>query len=505
VNARIPAFAVFLTSLHAGAQPIPPIAIDPQLIPSAANTALPLQIHGDAIYLTAGFSGVAGSFAELSWKTRNLFHFGETTSLAVEAGVRLAEIQWGLTRHTVFGTRWKLGVTASLRRFHYNQEKESSLTAFDRDIRQYRGFQLLDDTIDYTSTGYGSTGFAQYPFHGGLSHFGLVYGYDVSAQHPITAASLEYFSEFAAYHNRFSGIRTSWIMPSYTWNTVDNPAIPTRGTFFTTRATFAGLGGGVNLIEPAIEARHYRAGLRKRDVIAFSARARLIHGYSGQSAPPFDRYYMGGEDEVRGLNSWSASPIAFVPSTSSINVLNPDGSQRFQPVIVNNTLTFAPVTQTIPIYRPVALGGDAKVLANAEYRAALKGPFTLVFFADMGLNRIVFADQLRLNQGFVDLLNQNFPSSSFRNRLGIAPGLQRARMSIGAELRVRLPKIGEPIRFFWAWNPRVYNQSIPVPLPFDRSLFPNQATFINAMQIYGAPLRFQEPRNSLRFSVGRTF
>jgi outer membrane protein insertion porin family len=184
---------------------------------------------------------------------------------------------------------------------------------------------------------------------------------------------------------------------------------------------------------------------------------------AAEARPPSDRYYLGGEDEVRGFNIWSVSPIAFIPDVVSIGVLNADGTQRVTPTILNGVTTFTPVTQDVPIYRPIALGGDTKVVANAEYRAALKGPFTLVFFADAGLNRIVFADQLLLDTGFLSLLECDFPSSGFEKKLPIAPGLREARVSTGAELRVRLPKIGGPIRLYWAWNPLAYNQDILAP------------------------------------------
>ncbi len=154
---------ILLIGFRAEAQPVSSTATDPALNPGAADVALPLRIHSDPIHLIAGFSGVDGSFAALTWKTRDLFHFSEVTDLTVEVGVRTRRIQWGLSRPAAFGTRWNLGVTASVRRFHFNQEKDSSLTAFDRDILLY--VELGRDKIDYTSNGYGFTAFAQRPFH----------------------------------------------------------------------------------------------------------------------------------------------------------------------------------------------------------------------------------------------------------------------------------------------------------------------------------------------------
>ena len=43
-------------------------------------------------------------------------------------------------------------------------------------------------------------------------------------------------------------------------------------------------------------------------------------------APPFSRFYMGGENDIRGFDIWGISPIAFVPTAATVNVLNNDGT-----------------------------------------------------------------------------------------------------------------------------------------------------------------------------------
>ena len=61
----------------------------------------------------------------------------------------------------------------------------------------------------------------------------------------------------------------------------------------------------------------------------------FLTGYGGKLAPPFSRFYMGGEQDVRGFEIWGISPWIFVPSEATINVLNDDGSARTQKVIVD--------------------------------------------------------------------------------------------------------------------------------------------------------------------------
>jgi len=117
----------------------------------------------------------------------------------------------------------------------------------------------------------------------------------------------------------------------------------------------------------------------------------------------------------------------------------------------------------------------------------------------------VFADELRLNSNFANQLSAEFPEASFESRFQISPGLQRARMPTGTELRVRLPKIGVPVRFYWAVNPRIYRQYVPPVVVFDRSMFPNSATFENALTTFAPYLPYFEPRSVFRLSLGRTF
>jgi outer membrane protein assembly factor BamA len=75
-------------------------------------------------------------------------------------------------------------------------------------------------------------------------------------------------------------------------------------------------------------------------VIGFRVMGRFLTGYGGRVAPPFNRIYMGGEQDVRGFEIWGISPVAWVPSEATINVLNADGSARQQKVIVNGKQEF---------------------------------------------------------------------------------------------------------------------------------------------------------------------
>src|SRR4029450_7755820 len=100
---------------------------------------------------------------------------------------------------------------------------------------------------------------------------------------------------------------------------------------------------------PTIEAKYFHPAFKKGHVIGTRVLSRFISGYGGKVAPPFNRFYMGGENDIRGFDIWGISPIAYVASESTINVLNDDGSARMQKVITDGVESFAPVTQRIPV------------------------------------------------------------------------------------------------------------------------------------------------------------
>src|SRR5262249_19981141 len=158
------------------------------------------------------------------------------------------------------------------------------------------------------------------------------------------------------------------IIPSYTYNTVNHPITPTAGKALSVSLQFAGsiLGGNVNQIEPVIDAKYFRRGFKPGHVIGMHATGRFVTGYGGKTAPPFNRFYMGGENDIRGFDIWGISPIAFVPNAVSVPVLNPDGSPRQQKTIVNGLPQFVPVTQVVPAYQLVFPGGDTSIVTNFE-------------------------------------------------------------------------------------------------------------------------------------------
>ena len=86
----------------------------------------------------------------------------------------------------------------------------------------------------------------------------------------------------------------------------------------------------MNTIRPAIDGKYFKpAPWHKTHILAFHATTSIISGYGGKEIPPFSRTFIGGEQDVRGFEIWGITPIAFIASEASVNVLNNDGSRAY--------------------------------------------------------------------------------------------------------------------------------------------------------------------------------
>ncbi len=464
----------------------------------------------NSIQLNGGVSGIAGSFLGFSYSTNNFLGLGETLSLSSQLGTRIRQIQFGFTEPYLFDKPIQTGFTLYTTRFNYDQAREASILSGNNLIPLFN--QLgSNNLLNYISNGYGGTVFASYPLRRGFARLSLTYGFDISNIRTLTDAASTYFN-FVDFQgvggpNQLNGIRTSKIIPAYTYNSVNHPITPTAGKSLFISTSFSGsvLGGNVNTLEPTIDAKYFRSGLKKGHVIGMHLLGRFLTGYGGKVAPPFSRYYTGGENDIRGFDIWGISPIVFLPTTAQVNVFNADGSARVQQQIVNGVRTTVPVTQTIPSYQLSFPGGDTNIVTNFEYRIPIVGPVVLAAFFDAGIDKLALPNQLKLNPGRIDQLNGQFPQAGFTGRAYIAPGTQKIRASTGLELQVLMPVVNAPFRLYWAYNPSIFRGYLQPPIAVDRSDFPNSVTYQNALVSVGQPIPFFERRSTFRFSIGRTF
>jgi outer membrane protein insertion porin family len=479
---------------------------------STVDITLKVKERGkNTIGLNGGVSGIAGSFVGLNYATNNFLGLGDTLSINSQLGTRMRSVSTGFTEPYFLDLPLQVGVEAHLTRFDYNQGREASILAGQNLIPLFNalGSQNL---LNYVQTGHGFSVSASYPLRRSFARLGITYGYDISSVKTETTAATSYFDyiNFSGITgpNALTGIRTSRIVPSFSYNTVNHPITPTGGKSLFISTTVAGsvLGGNVNTIQPVIEGKYFKpAPWHHSNILAFHLLASMITGYGGKEIPPFSRTYIGGEQDIRGFQIWGISPIAFIPSEATVNVLNNDGSQRTALVNTGGTLVATPVTMNIPIYQLAFPGGDTHVVGNFEYRIPIFGPVVLAIFMDAGIDRILRPGQLNMDPSRIEYLNNEYPTAGFEGKALVYPGTQRPRMSTGLELQVLLPVVQAPFRVYWAYNPLLVREYLQPPIVADRSIFPNEATFLNAVASFGNAYPFLEQHDLFRFTIGRTF
>jgi outer membrane protein insertion porin family len=465
----------------------------------------------NSISLNGGVSGISGSFVGLNYSTNNFLGLGETLSLGGQVGTLMTDISAGFTEPYLFDRPFQVGVQVYLRRFAYNQGIQQSLLE-GQDVTAFYNALGSANVLNYVQDSKGVSLSFSYPLRRSFARLGLSIGYDDSSIRTQSIGATNYFTylnfEGVAGPNSLDGIKTAKIIPSYSYNSRNDYLNPTGGKSIFASVEFDGsvLGANVNMIKPTIDVQYYhRSPKWHRNIIAFHAMGSTEFGYGGKVVPPFARTFIGGENDVRGFDFFQITPVAYLPSSASVPILNPDGSYRSQKTLINGQLVNTQVSLPLPVYQIITPGGDTQAVMNLEYRIPIVGPVTLAPFVDIGMNKIMFTNQLKVNEGQITNLNNQFPAAGFNDKVLIAPGTQATRSSVGLELSVVLPIVQAPFRIYWAYNPGTVEQWLQAPILLDPSTMPNGATVSNAINSYTPAYPDFELKHTFRFTIGRTF
>ena len=452
---------------------------------ATVDLTLKVQEKGkNSIGLTGGVSGLAGSFIGINYTTNNFLGLGETLSVVANLGNLERNLTFGFTQPYTFDRPLQLGFTVYTRRFNYNQARQANILAGQAlNLPQ----SVLNTLQNFTQSSTGFTASATYPLRHSLKRVGITYGLDRSSLTVFSQASQEYFQALAfrglSGPTALQGIITSKVVPSLTYSTINSPIRPTTGQSYFVGAELAGLGGNIKSVKPIAEYKRFTTmrGLRPskegHQVLGFRVQGSFITGFGGLVAPPFERFYMGGDQDLRGFDIRSVSPVAFIATTGTISLTNPDGS-LVPPNPTNPRQGSLPSCNSwcvpIPIQSIVFPGGDTSFVSNLEYRIPLVGPVNLAPFADFGMNFAARSSQLRISDTALNELNNNTfgcalldptftciptalpPGTVFKQELQMVPGTNYVpRMSTGLELQVMMPVINAPFRVYWAYNPLI--------------------------------------------------
>jgi len=202
----------------------------------------------------------------------------------------------------------------------------------------------------------------------------------------------------------------SKVVPSYVYNTVDQPIFPTTGRRFTASIDLAGLGGNTNFYKPLVEGVWYvRQGGRL--TLGVRGQAEYIHPFSGsKELPIFEKLFLGGEYSVRGFD---------------IRTIGPQD----------------PVNGLV-------LGGNKSLLFNVEEQFTIAGPVRLIAFYDAG--QVQPGPTLEGPPAYVPLGG----SIATIVKPGQSFNLQDWKTSTGLEVRFFMPVLNVPFRLIFAYNPQ---------------------------------------------------
>ncbi len=418
-----------------------------------------------SISFSGGVSGLEGTFIGASYQTNNFLGLGETLTISAQVGNIQQNVTFGFTEPYLFDRPISTGFTVFTSRFSYNTARQYGLlvgssVAINPALQE-----------NYNNDSKGFTIFASYPWRKlsktGFTRIGVNYGWSTTNIQTFSQSASLLFQEIQftsiAGPSALRGIRESKISPSITYDSTNSPVYPTKGKRISYLVSLEGgpaLGGNVNSIGNTFTMSYFRPAYHHRNVLAFHVQASSIFGYGGKNVPPYDRFYLGGETDVRGYDFYTISPFVALPNLTTTTYTYKSPSQ------------VAPITVTIPIvqYIPTRPGGDLMSVGTVEYRIPIAGPVTVMFFNDLGVNGNIFASDLKPDPALVNTLQQQYPNPDFRGMtspgtLPVLPGTNfRPHTSAGIEFDLVLPVVQAPLRFYIAYNYLRLNRTIVPPL-----------------------------------------
>jgi outer membrane protein insertion porin family len=471
----------------------------------------------NSIGFSGGISGLAGNFVGLNYATNNFLGLGSTLSVGVQWGTFQKLYSFGFTQPYFLDKPITAGFNIFKSDYNYNQIRQ---------IAVYSGINpnLLAQSQygryygqNFTQNSDGFTLFASYPLRRSFARVGLTYSLSRSSLTAFSAASETYFEaiNFSGLTgpNALTGIITSQIMPTYLYSTINSTWTPTKGKYLYAAISFSGsaIGGNVNTIRPVLEAKYFKPvrNIRADHPTAIGMRFLVssIIGYGGRVVPPFSRFYMGGEEDIRGFDIRTVSPMAFYPTVGSVCNRNNNGQPITATTATGNSTTACGSSTSFPIYSPIFPGGDTEAIYNFEYRfPIIGGTVNMAFFSDTGTDFILWPKQLQLAPGSLSTIEANYPYFPIPRELRpVATTNLQPRSSVGADVQILLPVVNAPLHIFYGFNVLRVDEVITPPqdLP-PETLFPNEATYIDALKNFN-PFRLKERSGRVGFTVQRTF
>jgi outer membrane protein insertion porin family len=484
----------------------------------------------NSIGLNGGVSGLSGSFLGLNYQTNNFLGLGETLSVQASLGNTSRNLLFGFTEPYFRNRPLQIGFQVFSNKTDYNAAKNAKITGTDN-LSQAQ--QSLIQNYNQSTTGLTFSGSQN--LRRSFARVGVTYSLNRSSVSTFSQASSNLFQALAFRSgiqgsNALDGIVTSMLSFSYAYNRLDSSYRPRNGKEFSSALQVAGIWGSVRYFSPVVEFKQFHSikGLHfnpeGRNVFGYKLQLAYVQGLSGDVAPPFNRFYTGGENDLRGFDVRTGTPYAFIPTRVLFNLTNPDGSTV--PRDPSNP-SLGAIQVPIPVYGIVSVGGDTSFNSNVEYRIPVAGPVSMELFDDFGLNVILRESQLRESlQGYDALASPLYGCPVYANGAcqggvqGTSLGLSRyihpiagtdlvPRMSMGAQFSAILPVVNAPFRIYYAYNPLRLYHDVQGENLITRTMFPEGGagdfSYAESVQEYGRLYHLREPRKTFRLTVSTTF
>jgi outer membrane protein insertion porin family len=316
----------------------------------------------------AGWSETYGFFGQLSVRTQNFLGRGETVGLSFQSG--RYQDEYGLSYYIP----WWLDRPQSIGLQLFKSNLNYSQTTIQQSERQSQGAVLT----------YGR-------------NFGLFGSGSISYTLSQSKDRLFYSGPANAIVELNYDIANSSIQPTYSFDSRDSRLETTRGWNLVGSVEYAGgfLGGDNYFWRPEVHLSRFQPLTFSpvKTLAAFNLEAGIVKPFDGREVVPLERYFMGGENSVRGF--------------------------QFRSIFVRDEKTNLPVLQD-GYYK----GGNKFLQMNVELQVLVGGPFRVILFADGGN---VYDDDQSID-------------------------VSRLRYSAGGELRIFVPIFGAPLRFIYSSN-----------------------------------------------------
>src|SRR5262245_50903097 len=389
------------------------------------------------IQLNGGVSGYAGSFFGLEYSTNNLLGYGESLSVALSGGNRSKSVSFGFTEPYLMGRPVSLGFTLFASKYQFLGDSFDFASAQRALQASFFGISDVDaETLFTQQTVGGSVSLSgqlslftrKFERFSRFTRLGLTYSLTSSRiTDPAVNRDDRLDNDVAVLFSQPS-IITSRILPSIYYNTKNASLDPTRGkSLFMGVAVSGGvLGGDVNTLQPQLDFQYFKPVLKRRSdkphVLAMRFKADHIRAYGTpfdarqgdtrslsflNGIPIFERFFLGGEYDIRGYNIRSISPLVRTDDFLSTRgpftakMADPNDSTKLIDATVNQSvldkLAFnapegrcaAPNTPncnvalgSLPFLTPI--GGDTQLVYNIEYRVPIVSVLSVAAFADVG-------------------------------------------------------------------------------------------------------------------------